>query len=215
MQSAGRAARIGRAAVQCGPQRESFPLAPLPRLAQAEGCPTLAFSSSLPLCPPPSAPARPCLLYRSLTRLLYARRPSPGSVLKPHMPNPVSPSSSPTSLPLHGPHEMQTESYNNYYPTSIRISRDLSSTVSHDLVGHDSSSTLFLAEDSNLAEIAPWATPNNGSEPVSVATRASSPHAHSGDAVWTAVLNVKPSPLSRRGVPVWSTFVCSGELPCA
>ena len=75
----------------------------------------------------------------------------------------------PTSLPIHGPHGMhaQTDSY-NHYPTSIRVSRDFSSTVSQDLIDPDSTSTLTLAEDSNLADIAPWATPNNGSEPVSL-----------------------------------------------
>lgn len=62
---------------------------------------------------------------------------------------------------------MQTDSYYNTYPTSIRISRDLSSS-SHDqdLVDHESLSTLTLTEDSNLAEIAPWAL--NGSEPVRI-----------------------------------------------
>ena len=62
---------------------------------------------------------------------------------------------------------MQTDSYHNAYPTSIRISRDLSSS-SHDqdLVDHESLSTLTLTEDSNLAEIAPWAL--NGSEPVRI-----------------------------------------------
>ncbi|KAI0708948.1 hypothetical protein C8T65DRAFT_718401, partial [Cerioporus squamosus] len=82
------------------------------------------------------------------------------------MPTTVSPTSSRTSRPMHRPYDMQAETaaYQNY-PTAIRISRDLSNTISPELIDHDSLSSLTLAEDSNLAEIAPWATPNNGSEP--------------------------------------------------
>ncbi|TBU25158.1 hypothetical protein BD311DRAFT_523539 [Dichomitus squalens] len=83
------------------------------------------------------------------------------------MPNPVSPTSSPTSLPLQGPHAMQADSYLNSYPTSIRISRDFSST-SHDqdFVDRDSLSTFTLTDDANITEIAPWAANNNDSEPL-------------------------------------------------
>ena len=97
------------------------------------------------------------------------------------MPNLVSPSSSPTSLPLQGPHTMQADSYHNHYPTAIRISRDYSSSLSHDLADRDSTSSFTLADDSNLAEIAPWATGNHGSEPVSTLHMHSNMH---GCASW-------------------------------
>lgn len=119
--------------------------------------PSLSFADSL-LSPPPTT--------FSLPPFVHSRQ------LSSHMPHLVSPSSSPTSLPLQGPHNMQTDSYHNAYPTSIRISRDLSSS-SHDqdLVDHESLSTLTLTEDSNLAEIAPWAL--NGSEPVRISSQLS------------------------------------------
>ena len=62
---------------------------------------------------------------------------------------------------------MQADSYLNSYPTSIRISRDFSST-SHDqdIVDRDSLSTFTLTEDANITEIAPWAA--NDSEPVRI-----------------------------------------------
>lgn len=91
---------------------------------------------------------------------------------------------------------MQTDSYHNHYPTAIRISRDLSGTISPDLVDHASMSSFTLTDDSNLAAIAPWATPNNGcesSEPVSL----SSPTDHHRTSVCSMVMLHWATPYER------------------
>lgn len=63
---------------------------------------------------------------------------------------------------------MQSDSYQDHFPTAIRISRDFTNTtISPELINHEDTLAV-AAEDVNIAEIAPWATPNNGSEPVSV-----------------------------------------------
>ncbi len=84
------------------------------------------------------------------------------------MPDVLTRSPSRSSLSLQRPLNLHTDSYQHQFPTSIRISRDLSATIAQDLVDHDSLSSMTLTEDPNLAEIAPWATPNNASEPVSL-----------------------------------------------